>query len=91
VAAGDEAGMVTPGLQRFQRPAAREELGRVLQQVDSWTALGCEPVVKQRIRWLGADAARICYARGAGKAGRRAVTVYYADDWRATYFDYESY
>ncbi|HEY8198002.1 MAG TPA: serine hydrolase domain-containing protein [Gemmatimonadales bacterium] len=91
VAAGDEAGMVTPGLQRFQRPAAREELGRVLQQVDSWTALGCEPVVKQRIRWLGADAARICYARGAGKAGRRAVTVYYAGDWRATYFDYESY
>ena len=91
VAAGDEAGMVTPGLQRFQRPAARQELGRVLQQVDSWKALGCEPVVKQRIRWLGADATRICYARGAGKAGRTVLTVYYADDWRATYFDYESY
>jgi hypothetical protein len=53
--------------------------------------LGCEPLVKAKIRWLGADATRICYARGTGKAGRRVVTVYYGDDWRATYFDYESY
>ncbi|HEY5940650.1 MAG TPA: serine hydrolase domain-containing protein [Gemmatimonadales bacterium] len=90
VAAGNEADIVTPGLQRFQRPAARLRLSQMLQDVGSWTALGCEPV-KQKTRWLDADVARICYARGTGKAGRTVVTVYYADDWRATYFDYESY
>ncbi|HEV8177985.1 MAG TPA: hypothetical protein VGP44_09890 [Gemmatimonadales bacterium] len=26
-----------------------------------------------------------------GKARQRVVTVYYASDWRATYFDYESH
>ncbi|MEA2722329.1 MAG: hypothetical protein QOH59_100 [Gemmatimonadales bacterium] len=91
VAAGDEAGLVTPGLQRFQRQARRQELGRMLQQVGSWTALGCEPVVKQRIRWLGAPAARVCYARGTGKAGRSVVTVYYTDDWQAAYLEHENY
>ncbi len=91
IAAGNDTGIVTPGLQRFQRPARRQELGRMLKTVGSWTVLGCEPVVKQKIRWLGTDAARICYARGTGGARRRVVTVYYADDWRATYLHYESY
>jgi CubicO group peptidase (beta-lactamase class C family) len=91
VAAGKEAGTITPGLQGFQRPSRRQELGRMLQRVDSWIILGCEPVVEQRIRWLGADVARICYARGTGKAGRTIVTVHYTDDWRAAYLDYENY
>lgn len=91
VVAGTEASIVTPGLRHFQRPAARQHLGRMLQERGSWTPLGCEAVVNREIRWLGAPAARICYARGIGKAGRTLVTVYYGNDWRATYLDYENY
>ena len=69
VAAGNEAGMVAPGARRFLLPAARQQLAETLQKVGSWTALGCEPVIGHKIRWLGADAARICYARGTGRDG----------------------
>ncbi|MEO8090477.1 MAG: serine hydrolase domain-containing protein [Gemmatimonadales bacterium] len=91
VAAGNEAGMVTPGLQRFQRPAMRRELGQMLEKADSWTALGCEPLVGPKERLLGTDVERVCYAKGIGQSGRTVVSVYYTPDWLATYFDYEDY
>jgi hypothetical protein len=59
--------------------------------VGSWTALGCEPVVGRKIRWLGADVARICYARGIGETVRTVVSVYYTDAWQAAFLDYENY
>ena len=83
--------MVTPGTRHFLLPAARHGLGETLQKVGSWTALGCEPPAGWKISWLGADVARICYARGTGKTERTVVTVYYTDDWQAAYFDYDSY
>ncbi|MEP7226330.1 MAG: serine hydrolase domain-containing protein [Gemmatimonadales bacterium] len=91
VAAGNEAGMVTPGTRHFLLPAARRGLGETLQKVSSWTALGCEPPAGRKIRWLGAEVARICYARGTGETERTLVTVYYTEDWQAAYFDYENY
>ena len=91
VATGDEGGMVAPGARGFLLPAARQQLGKTLQQVGSWMALGCEPATGRKIRWLGADVARICYARGSGEAERTVVTVYYTDDWQAAYFDEENY
>ncbi len=54
-------------------------------------ALGCEPASGGKIRWLGGDVARTCYARGTGETERTVVTVYYTGDWRAAYFEYESY
>jgi len=33
----------------------------------------------------------ISYARGTGKTERTVVTVYYTQDWRAAYFDYDNY
>ena len=91
LATRDEAGTVTPGLRRFLLPSGRDELAKTLQQVGSWMALGCEPTTGRKIGWLGADVARICYARGSGKAERTVVTVYYTDDWQAAYFDEENY
>jgi hypothetical protein len=43
------------------------------------------------IRWLGADAVHVCYARGSGAEGRAIATVYYTRDWQAAYFDLENY
>jgi len=91
VATGNEADMVTPGARHFLLPAARQGLGKMLQEVGSWTALGCEPAIGRGIRWLGTDVARICYARGVGETERTVVTVYYTEDWQAAYFDYENY
>jgi CubicO group peptidase (beta-lactamase class C family) len=91
VATGDEAGMVTPGARPILLPAARHQLGETLRNVRSWMALGCEPVIGRKIRWLGADVAQICYARGTGESERTVVTVYYTGNWQAAYFDYENY
>jgi CubicO group peptidase (beta-lactamase class C family) len=91
VAAGDDAGIVTPGARRFQLPAARQQLGEILQKAGSWTTLGCELVIGRKIRRLGADVARICYARAAGEAERLVVNAYYTDDWRAAYYELQYY
>jgi hypothetical protein len=91
VATGNEAGMVTPGARRFLLPAARQELGKTLQRVGSWMPLGCERAPGRKIRWLGADVARVCYARGTGGDERIVVTAYYTGAWKAAYFDYENY
>ena len=91
LATGDEPDTVMPAARRFLLPAARRQLGETLDRVGKWTALGCEPVAGRKIRWLGADVARICYARGIGKAERTVVTVYYTGDWKPAYFDYENY
>jgi hypothetical protein len=53
--------------------------------------LGCEPVIGRKIRRLGADVARICYARAAGEAERLVVNAYYTDDWRAAYYELQYY
>lgn len=91
LATGDQPATVMPAARHLLLPAARRNLAQMLEKAGSWTALGCEPVVGQKVRWLGADVARVCYARGTGKAERTVVTVYYTGDWRATYFDYENY
>ena len=91
LAEGDKGAMLTSGARRFLRPAVRRELGQMLEKADSWTALGCEPLAGLKERLLGADVARVCYARGTGKSERTVVSVYYARDWLATYFDYEDY
>jgi CubicO group peptidase (beta-lactamase class C family) len=91
MATGGEAGMVTPGARHLLLPAARDQLGETLRKVHSWMALGCEPASGRKIRWLGGDVARTCYARGTGETERTVVTVYYTGDWRAAYFEYESY
>ncbi len=53
--------------------------------------MGCEPVVGRKVRRLGADVARICYARGTGETERTVVTAYYTDNWQAGYFEHENY
>jgi hypothetical protein len=44
-----------------------------------------------KIRWLGSDAAHVCYARGVGAEGRTVATVYYTGDWQVAYFDVENF
>jgi hypothetical protein len=57
----------------------------------SWMALGCERPMGGQIRWLGADATHVCYARGFGVKERAVVTIYFTSDWQVAYFDLENY
>ena len=90
IVAGNDSGL-TAGARRHLAPAGRRQLPETLKQVGAWTALGCEPPLGGTGRWLGADAVRVCYARGRGAKQRAVATVYYTDDWRATYFEVDSY
>ena len=91
IVAGNEAG-IAPGARRHLVAAARRRLPEILKQAQSWTALGCERPMGGRMRWLGADAAHVCYARGIGGTRERTVaTVYLTGDWQVTYFDLENY
>ena len=90
IVAGNEAG-ITPGARRHLVPAAKRQLPEILKQAESWTALGCERPMGGHMRWLGADAVHVCYARGVGAAGRTMVTAYYTGDWRVSFFDMEKY
>lgn len=44
-----------------------------------------------QVRWLGAEAVHVCYARGIGTESRTVATVYYTRDWQVAYFDLENY
>ena len=90
IIAGNESGL-TPGARRHLVPAARRQLPEILKQAQSWTALGCERPRGGQIRWLGADAVHVCYARGLGAEGRTVAAVYYTGDWQVAFFDLESY
>jgi CubicO group peptidase (beta-lactamase class C family) len=90
IVSGNEAG-ITPGARRHLVPAARRWLPEMLKQAGTWTALGCERPTGGRIRWLGADAVHVCYARGVGTAERTLATVYFTRDWHAAYFELENY
>ena len=91
IAAGKESGMVAPGAQRHLVPAARRHLPEMLKGTGSWKALGCETPSSGAASWLGADAARVCYARGVGTSDRAVATVYYTGDWKVAYFDVVNY
>jgi CubicO group peptidase (beta-lactamase class C family) len=91
IVAGNEAG-ITPGARRHLVRAARRQLPEILKETQSWTALGCERPIGGQVRWLGADAVHVCYARGAGGPGERTVvTVYFTGDWQVAYFELERY
>jgi CubicO group peptidase (beta-lactamase class C family) len=88
--AGNEAG-IAPGARRHLVPAARRQLPEILKQADTWTALGCERPPGGHVRWLGAEAVHVCYARGVGREDRTVATVYFTGDWRVAYFELENY
>ena len=90
ILAGNEAG-IAPGARRHLVPAARRQLPEILKQAQSWTALGCERPMGGHMRWLGADAVHVCYARGIGAKGRTVASVFYTADWQVAYFELENY
>ncbi len=91
VMAGRDSGIVTTDNRRFLRPPVRKVIGEMVRETKSWTELGCERVTEGKIRRLGAEVARICYARGPALRGRTVAAVYYTEDWQAAYLSYESY
>ena len=76
---------------RHQAGAARRQLPEMLKGSGSWKALGCETPPAGTASWLGAEAVRVCYARGVGTSGRAVATVYYTGDWKVGYFDVANY
>ncbi|HET6779155.1 MAG TPA: serine hydrolase domain-containing protein, partial [Gemmatimonadales bacterium] len=91
IVAGNETGL-TPGARRHLVSAAKRRLPEILKQAKSWAALGCERPTGGPMRWLGAEAVHVCYARGTGAARERTiVTGYFTGDWQVAYFHLENY
>ena len=90
ISRGDSTG-VTPGLHRFLQPPARREVAGTIEDVKTWTTLGCDRVAGRGIVKLDTTIERICYARGAADERRVVVSVFYGSDWRAALFESQDY
>jgi CubicO group peptidase (beta-lactamase class C family) len=91
IASARDSGSTTPGLQHFLSAATRREAAETLQQVKSWTPLGCDRVAERSISRLGAKIDCICYLRGTGDRGGSIVSAYYTGEGRAAYLDIGGY
>ena len=87
IVAGRDSAKVSPGLRAVTPPAGREQIGRWLEAINSWTFLGCDAVGDRRISRLGAQVQQICYAKGAAKGGGILFSILYDAGWRATGID----
>ena len=87
-AEGREGDVAAPGYSRFLSAPERARWGEVASAgSDDWTPLGCDEVAGQGITTLGAQVARVCYARAHRADGDRLVTVQYTDAWQAALVD----
>jgi CubicO group peptidase (beta-lactamase class C family) len=87
IASGSEAKLVTAEFRdTFPRPR-RQLIAGLLEQIDTWTSLGCEGVSERGISRLRSRIEHICYAKGTGKPGSLLVTVLYGGNWRAVGLD----
>jgi hypothetical protein len=88
IAAGADSTQLTPALHHFLVPAARNEWAELLRTTQSWTGLGCESVVAQKVIRLGDGVQRICYARGSQASGGALVSAYYMVNGRVGDIDF---
>jgi CubicO group peptidase (beta-lactamase class C family) len=91
IAGGKAEAMVTPGVQRHLLRDAQRRLSTMLKEVGPWKPLGCESPTGGTVRWLGADATRVCYARAAGASERAVAGVFYSADGKVSYFELDNY
>jgi CubicO group peptidase (beta-lactamase class C family) len=93
IASGQDSGHVTPALKNFTLQSRRDQIGRWLKAIGTWTDLGCDDVGNRRISRLGTRVERICYAKAVARKGSGLLdgsglfTVLYGGDWRAVGVD----
>jgi CubicO group peptidase (beta-lactamase class C family) len=83
VAGGKESPLCTPGHRAWlaeMDAKAREDTGRWLKELKSFSFLACDPVPERSIERLGAPVSHICYYRMATGAGTICWTVYLTSD-----------
>jgi CubicO group peptidase (beta-lactamase class C family) len=87
IASRKEGALVTPELAATFPGPRREIVAGLLQQIQSWTSLGCDDVRTRGITRLRSRIDHICYAKGTASQGSLFVTVLYTGDWRAAGLD----
>jgi len=87
IASGKEAQLVTPEFKDTFPGPRRQLIAGVLDAIDTWTPLGCDPVRDRGITRLRSRIEHICYAKGTGKPGSLLFTVLYGSNWRAAGLD----
>jgi CubicO group peptidase (beta-lactamase class C family) len=91
VASGKDSGEVTPGFAAHTSAGRRQQIARMLQDLQAWTFLGCDRVARGRMLRLGAHIDQICYGRGPvqenDRKGNIVFTVLYGTDWKAAGID----
>jgi CubicO group peptidase (beta-lactamase class C family) len=87
IASGSEAHLVTPEFRDTFPGPRRQLIAGLLEQIDTWTSLGCDQVRDRGITRLRSRIEHICYAKGTGKPGSLLVTVLYGSGWRAAGLD----
>jgi CubicO group peptidase (beta-lactamase class C family) len=91
IAAGRDLPDVTPGLRAFTPPERRQQIGRLLKDLQSWTFVGCEKVAGRQMWRVGSRIEALCHGKGPVREGEReggmVVTVLYGAAWRAAGID----
>jgi hypothetical protein len=87
IASGSEAQLVTPEFRDTFPGPRRQLIAGLLEEINTWTSLGCEAVRDRGISRLRSRIEHVCYAKGTGKAGSLLFTVLYGSGWRAAGLD----
>lgn len=87
IASGSEAQLVTPEFRDTFPGPRRQLIAGLLEQMHTWTPLGCDQVRDRGITRLRSRIEHICYAKGTAKAGSMLFTVLYGSGWRAAGLD----
>jgi CubicO group peptidase (beta-lactamase class C family) len=87
VADGSEAPLVTPEFSATFPKPRRALLAGLLEDIHTWTSLGCDRVRGRGISRLRSRIEHICYAKGTAKQGSLLFTVPYSSGWRAAGLD----
>jgi hypothetical protein len=87
IASGREANLVTPEFRDTFPGPRRQLIAGLLDEIKTWTSLGCESVRGRGISRLRSRIEHVCYGKGTGKAGSLLFTVLYSSGWRVVGLD----
>jgi hypothetical protein len=87
IAENTESSLLTPEFRATFPADRRAIIASFLQDIQTWTPLGCDAVGKRGISRLRSRIEHICYAKGTAKQGSLLFTVLYDRDWRAAALD----
>jgi CubicO group peptidase (beta-lactamase class C family) len=87
IAENTESSLLTPEFRATFPADRRAIIASFLQDIQTWTPLGCDAVGKRGISRLRSRIEHICYAKGTATQGSLLFTVLYDREWRAAALD----